>query len=520
MITLTHKQQIILKHIDGMSNREIARILHISKDTVNKYISEYRQQKEALLLANPQTDCNEIIQSIVEKPKYNASTRKPIKVTDDVLEIIEECLEANRVKRSSGRTKQVMKKIDIYELLKAKNFDISYSTVKRLVEDVAQRHNEAYIRQEYLPGAVCEFDWGEVKLNIDNQGFKPYQMAVFTAAKSNYRFAMLFRAQDTAAFQQSHTEFFDYCGGTFQTMVYDNMKVAVKRFVGLYEKEPTKALSELSIYYGFKFRFCNIASGNEKGHVERSVEFLRRKAFSIQDHFSSLDEANVHLLATCTRLNHQRIYNGLIPSQVFKEEQSHLGFRLPKFESCIATEVRVDKYATVIFSQNHYSVPDDLVGKMVLLKAYTDKIVIYHNSLIVATHTRSYKNHDWVIEIKHYLRTLYKKPGALTHSTALLKADTRIQNIYNYYYNKDPKGFLEVLHVIYERGLDIVETALKELEVISPLDMSCEKVQAICDHRLDVLHREREYIDPISLKARETLSNYNHLTLLQHKAVM
>lgn len=105
MITLTHKQQIILKHIDGLSNREIAKILHISKDTVNKYISEYRQQKEALLLANPQTDCNEIIQSIVEKPKYNASTRKPIKVTDDVLEIIEECLEANRVRRSSGRTK-------------------------------------------------------------------------------------------------------------------------------------------------------------------------------------------------------------------------------------------------------------------------------------------------------------------------------------------------------------------------------------------------------------------------------
>lgn len=36
MITLTYKQQIILKHIDDVSNREIVRILHISKDTVSK----------------------------------------------------------------------------------------------------------------------------------------------------------------------------------------------------------------------------------------------------------------------------------------------------------------------------------------------------------------------------------------------------------------------------------------------------------------------------------------------------
>lgn len=97
---------------------------------------------------------------------------------------------------------------------------------------------------------------------------------------------MLFRSQDTPAFQQSHAEFFHYCKVTFHTMVYDNMKVAVKKFVGLHEKEPTEVLMQLSIYYGFKFRFCNIASGNEKGHVERSAEFIRRKAFCHKDAIS------------------------------------------------------------------------------------------------------------------------------------------------------------------------------------------------------------------------------------------
>ena len=88
-------------------------------------------------------------------------------------------------------------------------------------------------------------------------------------------------------------------------MVYDNMCVAVRKFVRLTEKESTTALTELSIYYGFKYRFCNICSGNEKGHVERSVEYVRRKVFSGLecDKFDTLAEANKFLFRECMKLN-------------------------------------------------------------------------------------------------------------------------------------------------------------------------------------------------------------------------
>ena len=36
------------------------------------------------------------------------------------------------------------------------------------------------------------------------------------------------------------------------------------------------------MYYQFGFRFCNVRKGNEKGHVERSVEYIRRKAFALE----------------------------------------------------------------------------------------------------------------------------------------------------------------------------------------------------------------------------------------------
>ena len=48
MIDLVIKQRIILAHIDGMSNRAIANMLHIRKDTVNKYVNEYNEKREEL----------------------------------------------------------------------------------------------------------------------------------------------------------------------------------------------------------------------------------------------------------------------------------------------------------------------------------------------------------------------------------------------------------------------------------------------------------------------------------------
>jgi len=56
VIKLNQKQRIILKHIDGISNRSIASELHMSKDTVNKYVAEYEQKKQELLANNPEAD--------------------------------------------------------------------------------------------------------------------------------------------------------------------------------------------------------------------------------------------------------------------------------------------------------------------------------------------------------------------------------------------------------------------------------------------------------------------------------
>jgi len=516
VITLTQKQRIIMDHLNGVSNRDIARTLHISKDTVNKYVKEYDRARAELLTVAPDAEQTEIIQAFVDKPAYDSSGRSARKVDDEILATIEECLRLNATKRASGMQKQEMKKIDIHEYLIGLGHVISYSTVKRLVRDVERRHAEAFIRQDYTHGEICEFDWGTVKLNIGGRGYQKYQMAVFTAAKSNDRYGRLYRSQDTAAFQDAHAEYFQYCHGAFHVMVYDNMKVAVKRFVGLTEKEPTVALTQLSLYYGFRFRFCNIASGNEKGHVERSVEYVRRKVFSapLCDCFDTLAEANAFLVRECAKLNAREISNHTIPSDVFAEEQNYLLPAMPKFESCLRTTGKVDKYSTVVVAQVHYSVPDTLVGKEVEIRLYTDSLTIYYDCQIVAKHERSFRAHDWKIDIYHYLRTLKRKPGALRQSTALLQADKTIQTIYENYYTQQPKVFLDVLEIICEQGVEPVAAACKQLDRISPFDMSADKVAALCDSKLEVKTMSPGH-DRLSAKSKSTLPQYDMLRRIQ-----
>ena len=102
---------------------------------------------------------------------------------------------------------------------------------------------------------------------------------------------------------ESHVSFFEHIGGVYHQMVYDNMRVAVAKFIGKHEKEPTRALLQLKGHYQFGHRFCNAYSGNEKGHVERSVEYIRRKAFGFKSDFASFEQAGQYLETIIGKLN-------------------------------------------------------------------------------------------------------------------------------------------------------------------------------------------------------------------------
>ena len=89
-------------------------------------------------------------------------------------------------------------------------YDIGYTSICNHINRKLSQRKEAFIRQVYNPGEVCEFDWGEVKLEIGGQ-LRTLNMAVFTPAMSNYRYAVLFHRQDSISFQAGPCTVFRTC---------------------------------------------------------------------------------------------------------------------------------------------------------------------------------------------------------------------------------------------------------------------------------------------------------------------
>lgn len=511
MITLMNKQEIILSIVrDGLSQWEVYRRTGVDRKTIRKYIREYEAKKANL--ATSGVDDPALIEDLVSPPKYKARNSVKRKLTDKIIEEINKYLKENEEKRSTGRSKQQKKKIDIFECLSEKGYDISYSTVCNYIRKVEQETKEAFIRQEYSYGESAEFDWGYVTLNIKGKS-KMYQMGALANAMGNHRFAYLYHNQKMESFLDIHVRFFKEMQGVHRTLVYDNMKTAVKSFITKNEKEPTEDLLKLSLYYGFRYRFCNIAKGNEKGKVERSVEYIRRKVFSKRDAFDSLEEANEYLKKELVKLNAKPIKanGGKSPKEVLDEERKYLLPLMPDYDAARTAELRVNKYATISIDENKYSVPDHLVGKFVFAKIYPDKVHIYHEQQKVAEHIRSYGNFTWTLNIEHYINTIKKKPGSLHSSAAIRQMDSKLQKIYHNHYTENPRDFIELLEIIGEKGLDPTLKIIERLERISVTSVSTEKVKLLINRQEEPQTKITEGTTDTVEKSKFILNHYGNL---------
>ena len=476
------KQEIIIKsHREGKSQRQIARELEISRKTVRKYLIDYEAHRSCF----PDEQAS-LTKYLSKAMSYQSGSRGKLRLTREVQACIDQLLEKNKCKLHQGLRKQLLKKIDILEALHNKGYQIGYTTVCNYIREQEGKisDKEAFIRQEYQPGTSCEFDWAEIKLTISGRQCRLY-LAVFTSAYSNYRYAVIYQRQDTLAFLESHVAFFSQVGGVYHEMVYDNMRVAVAKFIGPHEKEPTQALLQLKGHYQFAHRFCTVYRGNEKGHVERSVEYIRRKSFGVKSNFETIQEATAYLNMVVGKLNNTiQQLTGKTAMDMFSVEKKEL-WKAPDPLACSeAVQLRTDKYATVSYRCNRYSVPDNLVGCFVDAKVFSQKIEFYHENQMVASHVRDYGKHQWIIAIEHYLNTFNKKPGALQGSVALSRS-SYLKGLYQQFYLNRPRDFIDLLHYCYRYRIsgEKLETVVSRIAGSCPKGVDTEKITAILGNK-------------------------------------
>lgn len=126
MIDLVTKQDVILKvEVEGLSQRSVATKLGISRNTVKKYIQEYRNAREKFTDLSVENFA--LTEDILEKPSYNTEKRAKRKLTEGMMDRLDFYIKQNIQKRTDGRRKQQMKIIDMHEALLEQGFDIGYT---------------------------------------------------------------------------------------------------------------------------------------------------------------------------------------------------------------------------------------------------------------------------------------------------------------------------------------------------------------------------------------------------------
>lgn len=98
----------------------------------------------------------------------------------------------------------------------------------------------------------------------------------------------------------------------------------------------------------------------------------------------------------------------------------------------------------------------------------------------VASHARSRRSGDWVIDLMHYLGTFLHKPAALGRSVALQQVHPSVAALYRDHFSECPRSFIELLIFTRDNNLaytDIVRAAAS-LSARGLSRISSEQIQA------------------------------------------
>jgi len=174
----------------------------------------------------------------------------------------------------------------------------------------------------------------------------------------------------------------------------------------------------LASHYNFEPLFCMPARGNEKPRVENRVKTLERWWGTPVPRVRDLPALNDYLRECCLA-DRQRSATGQtesIEARFQRDRAAALSLPAHAFDPCLVETREVDKYQTVLFDHNRYSVPHSCAFHPVSVKAYVDRLEVVARGQVVAQHLRSYGRGEQLLNPLHYLVTLERKPACLDHA--------------------------------------------------------------------------------------------------------
>ena len=223
----------------------------------------------------------------------------------------------------------------------------------------------------------------------------------------------MFHRECTESFLEGHRRAFEFFGGVPWRISYDNSKIAISKILGSRERKLTREFLRLKSHYLFQEHFCLVRRPNEKGHVEKLLNYARSNFLVPIPVVNSLEELNERLLQQCrdNLKHHSRGKPANKQSLLEDERQAFLTLPTRPFEARRITQAAVDSQSLVRFDRNSYSVPTKYAHRKVVVVATIHEVRLILDDKLIATHQRCWEKEQFFYQPVHYLALLERKPG-------------------------------------------------------------------------------------------------------------
>src|ERR1700739_885987 len=354
-------------------------------------------------------------------PERKPVLREPLRL-GPVKEYINQMLESDL--RAPRKQRHTAHRIWMRLRREHPNHPIGEPTVRRYVRERKRELGlsgwEVFVPQSYELGQEAQVDWFEGTAKLGGE-LCELQFFAMRSMGSGDAFHRVYPHATQQALLESHEHAFDYFGGVFKTLPYDNMKSVVRKILRGYQRVETDRMIAFRSHWGYQSEYCNPASGNEKGGVEGELGWFRRNWLVPVPEASALDTLNEHSREPCRGTRSRTIIGrGMTVGQASGLEREHLsplaeeGF--PIHESLYP--LLVDGKGRVKVKTNWYSTPlwpglraSAVVGPLT--------VEIMHDNKVTARPPRCYGRGHEILDLEHYLDVLERKPGAMKGSTPL-----------------------------------------------------------------------------------------------------
>jgi hypothetical protein len=249
--------------------------------------------------------------------------------------------------------------------------------------------------------------------------------------------------------------------------VLDNTSLAVREVLKGPERVENRIFESFRGALALASDFCAPRRGNEKGSVERGVEYVRGLCFRPLLHVASFEELNQFLVDQLTAdLKDRRLPDGRTARDALEAEREMLRPVPAHFPpTCRVRPVVADKFAHVRVDHVFYSVPSELVRRTLLAKLFHHRVEVVSGDQVVARHQRTFVRGAHVLDARHILRVLERKHRAVPESTAIQQwvvppVFERLLGALKGQVRKPHQEWIRVMRLTEAHSLEDVEAAL------------------------------------------------------------